>query len=65
MQFINFSKPALLNIHPVSAALRDVSAAPCDMLATQGTHGNSRGLEGPWGGVVVTIHEKFLWPRIA
>ena len=26
---------------------RDVSAAPHDMVATQDTHGNSRGLEGP------------------
>ena len=36
----------------VSAELRDVFAAPCDMLATQDTHGNSRGLRDPQGGVL-------------
>ena len=33
------------------AAPHDVSA-PCDMLATQDTYGNSRGLEGPSGGLL-------------
>ena len=36
----------------VSAALRDVYAALHGMLAAQDTYGNSRGLEGPLGGVL-------------
>ena len=50
-------------LHGVSAAPRGMLAAPHSMLPLQDTHGNSRGPEGPWGGV--TIHEKFLWSRIA
>ena len=34
----------------MSVAPRDMLAAPCNMLATQDTHGTSRGLEGPLGG---------------
>ena len=44
----------------MSAALRGVSAAPCGMLAGQDTPG-ARGTLGGGG----TIHEKFLWSRIA
>ena len=40
----------------VSAAPRGVSDTSHGMLATQDTHGNSRGLEAPAGGF--TIHEK-------
>ena len=42
-----------------------VFAAPCDMLVTQDTHGNSRGLDGPSGWEGGTIHEKCLCPKIA
>ena len=48
--------------YDVSATPRNVSAAPHNMFATQDTHWNSRGLVGPSGG---TIHEKILWSRIA
>ena len=46
----------------VLAAPHDVSAAPRNMLATQDTHGNSMGLEGPFwgrGDRVGTIYKKF------
>ena len=55
----------------VSAAPRGMSAAPRGVpvamhgvLALQDTHGNSRGAGGTLEGGG-TIHEKFLWSRIA
>ena len=47
----------------MSAAPRDMLAAPCNMLATQDTHGTSRGLEGPLGGLLYI--KKNLWSKIA
>ena len=41
------------------AALQNMLATPYGMLALPDSHGNFRGLEGPSGGGVVTIHETF------
>ena len=62
----------LANLRDMLATSCDMLATPCnmsapphDMFATQNTHGNSRGLDGPSGWEGGTIHEKCIWPRIA
>ena len=54
-------------MHDVSVAPRGVSAAPrgrvCHIMRYVCRTRHSRGFRAPWGGG--TIHEKFLWARIA
>ena len=51
----------LTTLHDVSAAPSSMLGALCGVLAAQDTPG---GLEGP-SGRGGTIHEQFLWSRIA
>ena len=62
---------ALCNVlaapYSIRLHLRGVLGSPHSVLALQDTHGTSRGgLRDPrGGGGLGTIHEKFLWSRIA
>ena len=42
-------------------AMSDVLATPCGMSAAQETHGNSRGLLGPWGGGMGGLYMKHFY----